>query len=630
MRIYKQNKGFTLTEVLIYVGILAISTGIITGIMTTVTKTQVEQSAENELSGQLNFVMNTIQRLVKESSVIEIGAGASTDSLVLRMKDTTTSTIYLSGGQIYIREGNNSAQALTNEKVVVDSLEFKKLTQYPGKDVVQIDLALSSAQDVGGNNVTRSLRSAVSRASAATFDSDLLPGTDNSYSVGINPTRWKNAAFSGNVGIGVSTLINKLDVAGGAAIGSSYAGASTAPSNGLIVQGNVGIGTTAPSYSLETAGGIKASSTSVFTVGNSGDKVVIGTSTSAAYKAKLDVAGSVLSARAPYNFGYWWAEGVSSEPQYGFSSSRAKSSFGNEDDEGYAVGWFGRASSAVSSLNDMIFYGRKNVQFLLTDDICLGNPCIAGYQVLSDTSTLTLDLTNSKVGIGLSSSTLPTEALEVKGNIKLTGATPTYKLTNLAAPTADSDATTKAYVDAAVASGSATTTLTKRVFVTSALYDGNLGGVSGAHAKCQARANAASLGGTWEAIIGQYSTTVEPITTIGYNWIRLINMGGYVVADSSLATTTSPYVMPWVRFDGTNYLMNKVEYDENGTLVNDYVWTDFDFTGLYKGASDCSNWTTNSAGGYGAYGYTNTAIGGWAYTGIEACNLTNRLYCIEQ
>jgi len=50
------------------------------------------------------------------------------------------------------------------------------------------------------------------------------------------------------------------------------------------------------------------------------------------------------------------------------------------------------------------------------------------------------------VGIG---TTAPSEKLEVSGNIKLSGASPTYKITNVAAPTASSDVATKEYVDAA-------------------------------------------------------------------------------------------------------------------------------------------------------------------------------------
>ena len=53
------------------------------------------------------------------------------------------------------------------------------------------------------------------------------------------------------VGIGTSAPINKLDVEGGLAVGTSYAGTNTATSNGAIIQGNVGIGATAPVKKLE-------------------------------------------------------------------------------------------------------------------------------------------------------------------------------------------------------------------------------------------------------------------------------------------------------------------------------------------------------------------------------------------
>lgn len=51
---------------------------------------------------------------------------------------------------------------------------------------------------------------------------------------------------SGNAGIGTTSPVNLLDVAGGVAIGTSYAGTDTAPTNGLIIQGEVSIGTSSP------------------------------------------------------------------------------------------------------------------------------------------------------------------------------------------------------------------------------------------------------------------------------------------------------------------------------------------------------------------------------------------------
>jgi hypothetical protein len=59
---------------------------------------------------------------------------------------------------------------------------------------------------------------------------------------------------TGKVGIGVTTPLNKLDVAGSVGIGSNVAALETAPVNGLLVEGDVGIGTTAPTSKLEVAG----------------------------------------------------------------------------------------------------------------------------------------------------------------------------------------------------------------------------------------------------------------------------------------------------------------------------------------------------------------------------------------
>ncbi len=55
---------------------------------------------------------------------------------------------------------------------------------------------------------------------------------------------------SGNLGVGSTAAVNKLDVEGGAVIGASYSGSSVAPTNGLLVQGNMGIGTTSPASQL--------------------------------------------------------------------------------------------------------------------------------------------------------------------------------------------------------------------------------------------------------------------------------------------------------------------------------------------------------------------------------------------
>ena len=76
----------------------------------------------------------------------------------------------------------------------------------------------------------------------STGDIQFKPGNSSSLTLFAN----------GAVGIGTASATNKLDIAGGVAIGS-YAG-NTAPLNGLIVSGNVGIGTNNPGARLEVKG----------------------------------------------------------------------------------------------------------------------------------------------------------------------------------------------------------------------------------------------------------------------------------------------------------------------------------------------------------------------------------------
>ena len=70
----------------------------------------------------------------------------------------------------------------------------------------------------------------------------------------------------GNVGIGTTSPVSKLDVKGGISAGS-YAGINAAPTNGMIISGNVGIGTTSPvglldvAYSSGTAHALTVSTT---------------------------------------------------------------------------------------------------------------------------------------------------------------------------------------------------------------------------------------------------------------------------------------------------------------------------------------------------------------------------------
>ena len=293
------NRGFTLVELLVYVGIFAVVSGLMIGIMTTTLRVNQRESASAEATSQLNFVLQTIQRLVRESSAIIVNsnsANVDTDDtvgsqqtlLVLRMKDSVgdNSTdrdpiiIYAENNVIKMSEGRLGYQRvsdLTNSRVLADNLKFTKYTQYPGQDTVGVDIQLTYNSQNPDSIVSRSLRTAIARVSAATFDSNLLPGADNTYEIGYlaGNQRWKNISVS-NL-ISTSNLLNlgqltndpSSDVQNGSiyynTASSTFRGYKnsawanlgggdlwTASSTAIYYNtGNVGIGTTNPVYNLD-------------------------------------------------------------------------------------------------------------------------------------------------------------------------------------------------------------------------------------------------------------------------------------------------------------------------------------------------------------------------------------------
>jgi hypothetical protein len=156
------------------------------------------------------------------------------------------------------------------------------------------------------------------------------------------------------------------------------------------------------------------------------------------------------------------------------------------------------------------------------------------------------------------------------------------------------------------------------VFVTSALYNSNLGGLSGADSKCASLASAAGRSGNWRAILS--TSTVNA---------RDRFPGAGPIADPQGRVVANGMSDLW---DGT--IQRRIELNESGvSRGTTLVWSGTATTGNRDSWTGyCSNWTTTGTSGVqtGRTDYTDYR---WIALHIGAartsCTANLALYCMS-
>lgn len=180
-------------------------------------------------------------------------------------------------------------------------------------------------------------------------------------------------------------------------------------------------------------------------------------------------------------------------------------------------------------------------------------------------------------------------------------------------PGAPDAATPVDAADARIDADDAAPVRPRRVFVTGSRFDGALGGVAGADAKCQAAAVAAGLPGTFVAYLATDGATAESRLASPGPWFRTND--GARVFDAGPAFEATPAV--------------PIDRTEDGGVLGGavFVWTGIALPNA--GERTCADWSATT--GFGGFGKADTNGADWKQgIGTVDCAEPQRLYCFER
>lgn len=166
----------------------------------------------------------------------------------------------------------------------------------------------------------------------------------------------------------------------------------------------------------------------------------------------------------------------------------------------------------------------------------------------------------------------------------------------------------------------------KIVFVTSTMHTGNLGGLAGADAICNARAQAANLPGTYMAWLSTDEVDGTPAQRSTQSTQPFLKVNGVQVAED------------WTDLTGGT-LDSPIDMTETGgpapvtiSICNltAAVWTNTHTNGTLVDASQsCGNWTMTNGGSH--WGFSNTATSFWTHACMGgSCGWQAPIYCLQQ
>lgn len=159
MRTNKQ-KGVTITELLIYLGLMSIFFMVLLDIFTTTLKTKLSSESTSAVNQDSRYILSKLSYDVNNTDSVASPARGSEGSTLQLVKGGVSSTYSISSGDLVLTTAGIPMK-LNSLETSLDSISFKNLGNPGGKPTIQVVYTVRSKVVLSGANKTQSVDTTV-------------------------------------------------------------------------------------------------------------------------------------------------------------------------------------------------------------------------------------------------------------------------------------------------------------------------------------------------------------------------------------------------------------------------------------------------------------------------------------
>ena len=148
-----KNKGFTLVEILLYLGLMTIVISAASVVLTILIQGRLRSQSITEVEQQGTIIIQIITQSIRNADAVNsptIGMNAASTSLDVYDAGNDPTVFDLASGIIQITEGTGSAVPLNAPNVVVSNLSFENVSRAgtPGTIRIQFDMNYNNTSGI--------------------------------------------------------------------------------------------------------------------------------------------------------------------------------------------------------------------------------------------------------------------------------------------------------------------------------------------------------------------------------------------------------------------------------------------------------------------------------------------------